>query len=372
MINKILKVFRREYQTLNRIEILKNNLLQNYKFLSSLNKGVKVATVLKSNGYGHGIGNIAGILDPLHPPFFCVDSLHEAYELLGLGIKTPVLIMGYVMGENLSVKKLPFIFTVYDLRMAESISRYQPKAEVHIFVDTGMNREGVKLMDLPQFLQDCSKFNLNITGLMSHLAIGGQPKHPLTRKQLREFNKAIMICQKAGLALRWIHLGGSNAILHTRPRGINLVRVGLALYGIDPMGQNDNLQPVLSLKTKIALIKKIQKGDSVGYNAKFVAKKDMTIGTLPIGYNDGVDRRLSAKGFVTVAGRSCPILGFASMNMTTIDLSKVENPSVGQEVVVFSESPGDPNSIENAAQIARTTPYDLLVHLVSSTRREII
>lgn len=363
---------RPDYQALNRIEVSKKNLLKNFRYLSSINRKVKIAPVLKSNAYGHGSTIIGKLLDNLGCPFFCVDSLFEAYQLLKANVKTPILIMGYIEPRNLAVKKLPFSYTIYDLKMAEAVSRYQKEAEVHIFVDTGMHREGLMLSDLPKFLKEAKKFNLKIVGLMSHLAIGGRPNHPLTKKQIKDFNKAIIICKEGGIKLRFTHLGGSNAILHTKSKRCNLIRVGLALYGIDPQGQNPHLSPVLSLKTKIGLIKEIEKGDSVGYNAKFSAKNRMIIGILPVGYYDGVDRRLSGKGTVLVNRTICPILGFASMNITTIDLSKVENPYVGQEVVVFSNEAKHANSIERAANICQTTSYDLLVGLSSSTKRVVV
>lgn len=373
MINLIRKFLgRNSYQALNKIEIYQENLLKNYQYLSQIDPKVKIAPVLKSNAYGHGINLIARLLDNQGAPFFCVDSLFEAYEILKLNVKTPVLIMGQINPQNLSIKKLPFCYAVYDVETAEGIAKYQPHADVHIFVDTGMHREGVLLSDLPKFLQDIKKFNLNIVGVMSHLAIGGEPKHPLTKQQIKEFEETIRICQKMGFKLRYLHLGGSNAILHSRSKLCNIVRTGIALYGIDPTVIKSNLKPILSLKTKIAFIKKIKKGHSIGYNAKFTAKEDMTIGTLPLGYYDGVDRRLSNKGVVQVDSVACAILGFASMNITTIDLSKVKNPYVGQEVIVYSSNPEDTNSILNAAKICKTNPHELLVHLAASTRRVVL
>lgn len=360
------------YQVLNKIEVSQANLIKNYRYLSKLNKKVKIAPVLKSNAYGHGIGLVAKILDPLKVPFFCVDSLFEAYEILKTKVKTPILIMGHIDPQNLSVKKLPFTYAIYDLITAKAVARYQPHAQVHIFVDTGMHREGILVSNLKDFLAEIRNLNLNIAGLMSHLAVGGIPKHPLTKKQVNEFNKAINICQKDGLKLRFLHLGGSNAILHTKPTGCNINRVGLGIYGIDPAGEDQDLNPILTLKTKVVSIKQIKKGESTGYNAAFTAKRDMTIGTLPIGYYDGVDRGLSNKGIVTLDGKICPIIGFTSMNITTIDLSKVNDPTVGQEIVVFSNDPRAPNSVQNAARICQTTPYVILIHLAASTKRVIV
>ncbi len=378
MQNPLRLILKRTSYPLNKIYVSRNNLLRNYEYLSSINSKIKIAPVLKSNAYGHGIELVGKTLDSLNvhrtlkTPFICVDSIYEAYQLKRVHIKTPILIMGYIDPKSLQNGRLPFSYAIYDLKLAKVINEAQKGCEVHIFVDTGMHREGVSLEELPKFLRSLKELrSLKVVGLMSHLAIGAEPEHPLTIKQLKDFEEAIRICEKAGLNLKWKHLGGSNAILHLNPQTVNVVRVGLGVYGIDPAAHNSKLKPVLTMTTKIVQIRVISKGESTGYNARFVAKKKMTIGILPIGYNDGVDRRLSNKGAVSIGGIICPIIGMLSMNMTTIDLSKVKNPKVGDEVVVFSNNPKDINSIENSAKACDTTPYVLLVNLATSTRREI-
>ncbi len=363
-----LNIFKKEYKTLNRIEISKDNLLSNYKYLSSLNRKVKIAPVVKSNGYGHGLINAAKILQKFKPPFFCVDSLYEAYELLKVTIKTPILIMGYTDPQNFKVKKLPFSYAVFDLEIAQVLNKYQPNCGIHVFVDTGMNREGVTLKDLPEFLKHLKKYpNLKIEGLMSHLASADDKKDPLNRLQISNFKRALEICKKSGVHPKWIHLQNSDGLaFNLRGCNVNMARVGLALYGIS---NDPNLKPVLSLKSKIIQIKKLKKGNRVGYNGTFIAKEPITLGVLALGYYDGMDRRLSNKGFVLVEGVICPIIGKVSMNITTIDISKVKNPFVGQEAIVYSDNPKDKNSIQNCAKFCSTIPYELLINLASSTRR---
>lgn len=371
MIGKILKIFKKEYQTLNKIELSKNNLLHNYKYLCSLNKKVKIAPVLKSNGYGHGILEVAKILDPLKAPFFCVDSLYEAYELLKANIKTPILIMGYTDPENFKVKKLPFSYAVFDSQMLKILNRYQPGCGIHIFVDTGMHREGIPLDELPVHLIHLKQFqNLKIEGLMSHLASADDKEDTLNKIQIINFKKALETCRKHAIRPNWIHLSNSDGLAFNLPDcKLNMGRVGLALYGIS---SDPNLKPIVKLKSKIIQIKKLKKEDRVGYGGTFTAKKSTLLGILPLGYYDGVDRRLSNKGFVTVSGILCPIIGRVSMNITTIDISRISNPSIGQEVLVYSDNPHDKNSIENTAKICKTIPYDILVNLAASTKRVVV
>lgn len=364
----MLNLFKKEYKTLNKIEISKDNLLSNYKYLSSLKKKIRIAPVIKSNAYGHGLLTVTKILDHAGAPFFCVDSLYEAYELLKADIKTPILIMGYTDPENFKVKKLPFSFALFDLETAKILNQYQKSCSVHIFVDTGMHREGVSIDELPEFLTKIKVFtNIKIEGLMSHLASANDIKNPLNKTQINNFKKATEICKKQGIKPNWIHLQNSDGLeLNLEGCNVNIARVGLALYGI---AADPKLKPALTLKTKIIQIKKINKEDKIGYNGTFTAKKPMTLGVLPIGYFDGVDRRLSNKGWVMVDNKPCKIIGKVSMNITSIDLSVISSPYIGQEVIVYSNNPKDKNSIENCAKICNTITYDLLVNLNSSIRR---
>ncbi len=372
----IFKIFRKIYQTLNKIEISRSALIDNYTRLSTLDPGLSIAPVLKSNAYGHGIVEVANILDSQTPPFFCVDSLYEAYQLLKAGIKTETLIMGYTDPENLKVKKLPFQFAVYDLKTAEVLNRYQKGSKIHIFVDTGMNREGVRIEELPKFLKEIKKDkNLTIVGIMSHLASAKSDKDPLFINQVEQFKKVKRVFEKEGISPKWIHISASEPLLNPGVLKIvaeisNLARVGKALYGIAPKtGTPPGCTPVLKLTTKITQIKKVKKGERVGYSGTYLAKKDLTLGVLPLGYNDGLDRRLSNIGKVIIKGIVCPIIGRVSMNITTIDLSKIKSVKVGDEVVIYSNNPKDPNSIQKVADLCKTIDYEILVKLTEATRR---
>lgn len=375
MFNLLKRLTNSQYHFLNTIYLSKPNLIDNYNYLSGINPDFKIAPVLKSNAYGHGLVETAKILEPLNPPFICVDSLHEAYRLYKAKISTPILIMGYFDPQNLRVKKLPFSYVVWDLETARIISKYQAGAHIHIKVDTGMHRLGVPIKELPKFLEEIKLIpDLKIEGLMSHFAHADDAKNPLFTNQIKNFKLAQNIFSEAGIKPKWIHISASNALLNPATQQTifeisNLARVGKGLYGIAPFDANNQLKPVLKLTSKIAQIKTIQKGESVGYDGTYKAKRDTVMGVLPIGYNDGVDRRLSNKGAVTIDKVVCPIIGRVSMNITTVDISKVTNPHLNQEVVVYSDSPQDPNSINNSAQICDTIAHELLVHIDPATKR---
>lgn len=375
MIGKIIELFKKDYETLNHVVVSKKALVNNYKYLLSLEKAIKIAPVIKSNAYGHGIIETAKILDTVKAPFFCVDSLFEAYKLLKLKIKTPVLILGYTNPQNFKIKKLPFKFTVYDLESAKTLNEYQKGSSIHIFVDTALHREGVPIDNLIQFLKKLKQFkNLKIEGLMSHFASTESDKDPLFKKQMMNFKKAIDVCKKEGISPEWIHIGASGGLINPSTRKeiakiSNLARAGLISYGIGP---DPKLKPALKLTSKISQIKKIKKGERIGYDGTHQTKKDTVIATIPIGYQDGVDRRLSSVGFVSINNIFCPILGRVSMNITTIDISKVKNPFTGQEVVIYSDKPNDKNSISYSAKLCKTIAYELLIHINMTVKRVII
>lgn len=378
MISALKKLFGRTYQPLNKIEINALFLHHNYSLLSAVNPSIRIAPVLKSNAYGHGIVQVAKILDTLNAPFFCVDSIYEGYELLKAGIRTKILIMGYIDPENLKVKKLPFSYAVYNKEQLKVIQKHQQGAGIHIKFDSGMHRLGVTVEELPGFLETLKLCNfVTIEGFMSHFSESEHPNSDLSKLQLENFTKGLELV-KQSFNPPFIHFANSAGLLNHDKLNLgsltNMARVGLALYGVDPRNTKANtyLKPALRFSTKIVQIKKLKKGDRVGYNGTLSAKKDMTIASLPLGYYDAVDRRLSNKGIMLVNGQDCPIVGRVSMNITSIDISLVPNPFIGQEVLVYSNLPDDPNSIQKSAELCETIPYDILVHLAASTRREIV
>jgi alanine racemase len=373
-------LLRKKYQNLNKVLVSQSALKHNYLALSKFNYPAKIAPVLKSNSYGHGLKIAAKIFDKLSSPFLIVDSLYEAYELKKLNLETPILIIGYTHPSNFLVKKIDFHFTVFDLETARALNKKQKNCQVHIFVDTGMSREGVTLSELDNFIKEIKKFkNLKVVGLASHLADADNAKNQnFTENQISNFKKALEILEKNNIYPKWRHISASGGAFKIKDKTFNLIRAGLASYGINPLDFQDkyfnklNLKPVLSFVSSIAQIKKININNCVGYNCTFIAKKEMKIGIVPAGYYDGVDRRLSNKGVVLVNNKECPILGRVSMNITVIDLSKVKDAKIGDEVVLISSNLKDKNSLVNLAKTCRTIPYELMVHLAESLKREVV
>lgn len=367
------------YRPLNRIELSRANLVFNYRYLRTINHRVQIAPVLKSNAYGHGIREVVSILDNEKPPMYCVDSLPEAVQVRQFS-RTPILIMGYIDPLSLSAKRYDFAYTIFNLHLAKAISKYQPGSEVHIFVDTGMHREGISLKELPGFIAALKKLpHLKIVGLMSHFASADEPKSPQTLAQEKDFQTALEIAAEHGLDLKWKHLSASNGLLGGHSYNTNLSRVGKALYGIDPFTWQDRqpnrpspLKPVLELYSQIIETKELKFGEKVGYNGTFKAAKKTRLAILPIGYYDGLDRRLSNKGSVLVGSTWCPIIGKISMNVTTIDITAVPKTFIGQKVQLISRQPTDPNSIAAIARATKSIPHEIMIHLSPTNLRRIV
>jgi alanine racemase len=375
-----MNLFRRKYQHLNKIFVIELALRHNHQTLQNFHPEAKIVPVLKSNAYGHGLTLVAPIFDDLNPTFLTVDSLYEAYELVKLKVKSQILILGYTHPDNFSVKRLPFHITVFDLEVARSLNIYQRNCKVHIFVDTGMCREGIPLNELRNFIQEIKKMtNLEIVGLASHFADADNPSDDsFAQKQLANYKKALQILEEEGITPQYRHISASAGAFKIKDGTCNMIRAGLASYGINPLETSDlshnqlSLKPALLFTSTLAQIKTVSNGDRIGYNGTFIVKESMKIGLLPLGYYEGVDRRLSNKGSVLINGTVCPILGRVSMNMTTVDLSDVKNPKVGDEVIIYSDNQSDVNSLINSAKTAGSIPYELVVHLAESVRREVI
>ncbi len=368
---------------LNTLEISKGKILKNLKLLQNNPHKIKISPVLKSNAYGHGIDLVGNILDEQDIPFICVNSFYEANLLKESGVKSDILIMGYV--DELDLKKEEdFIFAIFDLDYAKKINSIYKNARVHVNIETGLHREGIDVLKSQNLLNELKLLNnIKIEGVMSHLACSNDPFCETTKNQLKNFRLAKEIIMENGINPKWFHLGGSLALLNNLNDECNVVRCGKALFGIalntSYGGQqlksdntNKDFLQTLVLKTKIAQVKKVNKGEHVGYADMFIAKDDMTIGVLPIGYYDGLDRRLTNKGKVKVNGKYCEILGLVAMNLTVINLSEIENPSPGDEVIVYSNNSEDFNSLDYAAKLCETLPQELLVRLPVSLTRIVV
>lgn len=366
--NGAVTLFKRSYRTLNEVRVSRGVLLHNLAFYRGSVPGVEVAPVLKANAYGHGLEQVARVFDSEGAPFLCVDSLFEAYRLRDARIKTPVLILGPTFPENVRGRRLPFEFAVADLASAEALAGRG--ARVHLKIDTGMNRLGFSLQELPQVLARLQRLPLTVTGVFTHLADADNlVDDAYTHQQIDVFERAVALVREAGFSPRWIHASSSAGAFKVRSSFLNLIRLGIGLYGVSPLAE---IRPALEVWSTVVGVRTLAAGESVGYGCTFTADRAMRVGVIPFGYYEGLPRALSNKGVLRVNGVSCPIVGRVCMNYTMIDVSNVVDPKIGDAVQVVSSDPSACNSMAALAKAADTIPYELLVRLAESVRRVVV
>ena len=372
------------YQTLNEITVSSQALINNYNYFQKLNPASYICPVLKSNAYGHGLINVAKIVDSkLDTPYIMVDSLYEAYALAKEKIKTPIMIMGYTDPQNYKVwKKLPFTFSVYDIPSLKALNQHQPRAKIHIKLDTGMCRLGIQQQDIPKFitaLKDCPK--LKIEGIFSHLSQSDDPKkNTFTQNQVKLFKKMVSLFETAGFTFKYKHISATSGATTIRDPYFNLIRIGLGFYGYSPFSSHTTegrvqrlaLKPALSFTSRLALIKQIHAGNQVSYGGTYTAKQDEIIGILTAGYNEGISRDLSNRASFLLLNTECPVVGNVAMNMTTIKIPRTINATIGDKVTVISPDIDSPSSIYKLSSLLNTIPYTILTGLHSSIRRTTI
>jgi alanine racemase len=372
------------YHTLNEIILDSNALIHNFNYFQKLNPAGLICPVLKSNAYGHGLVEIAKIVDRhLQTPYIMVDSLFEAYELMKQKIKTPIMIMGYTDPRNYSVwKKLPFTFTVYDVDSLKALNQHQPGAKVHLKLDTGMCRLGIQKETIFEFisvLKTCR--HLQIEGIYSHLSQADDPrKATFTNNQIKLFKTMVTEFEKAGLTFKYKHIAATAGASIVHDPYFNLVRLGLGFYGYTPFGphtiegrtQKQILRPALTFTSRLALIKNIHSGDQVGYEGTYTAKQDETIAILTAGYNEGIPWGLSNQVDFLIQNTKCPVVGNISMNMTTIKIPRTINVKIGDQATVISPNSDDPCSVYKLAATLHTLPYTILTNLHSTIKRSVI
>ena len=374
---RFLRGLRFRHTPLVEITISRERLLSNLHFFQKNNQGLGIAPVLKSNAYGHGLALVAKIVDKENIPFIIVDSYHEALVLRNEGIRSKILIIGYTPLDNILKQKLHNVaLTIVSLEQLQEISKHLKRpAKFHLKIDTGMHRQGI-LPASVNYAVSLIRANPKIIleGICSHLAEADSIRQEFTKNQITVWNEVVERFKQEFTNITYFHLLLSSGAFYSKSITANVLRLGISLYGIDPSERKriPELLPVLEMKSIISGTKIISKGEHVGYGITFEASKNMRIATIPSGFYEGVDRRLSNKGFVKIGDTFCPIVGRVSMNITTIDVSEVTNATLNTPVTIISKNYLDKNSIEESAKLAGTSSYDLLVHIQQGLRRRVV
>lgn len=334
------------------------------------------APVLKANAYGHGLVQVGKIVDAENIPFIMVDSYYEAFVLRREGIKKKLLLLGYNTPEQVldkPLKDVSICITSLD-QLKKFVSVLKRAQNFHLKVDTGMNRQGLSTEEIPQAIQLIqSNPYFIVEGLATHFAEADGETTDFTDAQIAVWNDTVDMYSKQFNSLKFTHAGASAGAGHSQKFKANVNRLGIALYGFNTSPHEDlQLQPALEMYTVISGVKKTEPGQKVGYGTTFEVKRPSQLATIPVGYYEGVDRRLSNLGSLLVKDVPCPIVGRVSMNITTIDVTGVPQAQLDTEVKVISANPQDQNSIQEMAKLCHTIPYDLLVHIPGYLRRVVV
>lgn len=352
-------------------EIDLDDLEHNYKRIREIaGEGVKFLGVVKADAYGHGALRVSKTLAKLGADYLAVSSLDEAEELRLGGIDMPILILGHTPCEQ--VEKLLHYDITQTVTCEAKALEYQAEAQrlggklrIHIKLDTGMSRLGF-LCAGPHF-HDCVKAierscklpNLDAEGIFTHFAVSdedGEENREYTEAQFRLFMSVIDAVKESGVSFRIRHCANSGAFANYPEYYLDMVRPGILTYGYGEYAKKLGLRPIMSEKTVIGTIKVLDKDTSISYGRLFTTTGKNRVGVLPIGYADGLFRKLSNGFEVQLPYGKAKILGRICMDMCMIDLSEYPQSEVGDEVEIFGKN----NSLEKMAEYAETIPYEIV------------
>jgi alanine racemase len=363
-------------------EIDLDALAQNLRLIrEQVGREVNVMAAVKADAYGHGAVPCARRLAAEGVDWFGVALPEEGIELRRAGITTPILCLGgFWEGQQQACLQQNLTTVVYRLDMIESLDRSARDAgvvaNVHVKIDTGMGRLGVRSDDVSQFCEALSGLkNIRVDGLMTHLAAADDPAHEdFTRTQLERFEVAVRVFRERGFSPTHIHAANSAAAFaYPTARG-NIVRPGGTLYGfirdvLQPQVEAPRLRPLMSLRSRIMLLKTVGKGEKLGYGCSFETSRESLIATIPIGYDDGFRRSLSNRGRVIVRGKLAPVVGRVSMDLTLIDVTDVPGVSLLDQVTLLGRDGELSITAEEVAALAGTISYEITCGISSRVPR---
>ncbi len=356
-------------------EINLSNLNHNFNQLKRvLTPMTLVLVTVKADAYGHGLIPIAKKLEDAGVDFFGVASIDEGIKLRQAGINLPILILGLILKTDISpLFKYKLTPTICDEELGlalnkEAKTRKSP-INVHIKVDTGMGRIGILHSDAAGLVRNIHKFGfIKIEGIFTHFPLADTDKD-FTLRQIRLFDNLVSGLKKGGIHIPLVHAANSIASIDYKEGHFNMVRPGLAVYGLYPKkGLRINLKPLLALKTKVMFLKKVPKGYGISYGHDYVTKKATQVITLPIGYGDGYPRNLSNQGPVLIRGKRFKICGRICMDQIMVDVGNLA-VKIGDEAVLIGSQGKNKITAEELALLSGTIPYEIVCGLGSRIPR---
>lgn len=369
-------------------EISRSNLLHNFRSLRAVAAPAALLAVVKANAYGHGTVACSQVLTREHQAWLGVTSMDEAIVVRASCPDVDLLSMGGLWpGEAeaaLRHRLTPFVWEPFHLEEAARIGR---PISIHLEIDTGMSRQGVRLDALAGLLDKLQALpSLRLDGVGTHFHSPEILDSPSNDDQLKRFVTAVDTIFARGMRPRWIHAGNSASLLNQfsstlvdlarKVGAAAMLRPGLALYGYAPRFTGggrpalcDNLMPVLGWKSRVTSLRTIRPGETAGYDATFRATRPTKLALLPVGYADGLNRLLSNRGSVLLGGRRAPIAGRISMDLTIVDVTDISGVEIGDEAVLIGTQGTETITAYDHADIAGTIPYEILCNISARVPR---
>ena len=365
------------YRSFARIDLdaVENNFNELKSLLPS---GVKTMCVIKADAYGHGSHRIALFLQN-KCDYFAVASINEGEELRAAGVKTPMLILSYTSPlEYEDLIRNDITATIYDLESAVLLSETALKmgrtAKVHVAVDTGMGRIGFpddesgadaveKLKRLPGLL---------VEGLFSHYACSDETDRTSANEQTRRFESFIKLLEKRSIDIPIKHICNSAAVIEGE-KSFDMVRFGISLYGLYPSQEvhkeRVTLAPAMQVESHIVYVKTVKKGTKIGYGQTYTAPCEKRIATVCIGYADGFNRCFSNRGYVLIKGKKAPVVGKVCMDQIMVDVSDIEQVSIGDRAVILGKDGNSVISAEELGEMSDSFNYEVLCNFMPRIKR---
>lgn len=362
-------------------EINLQNLEHNAKVLQqAMFPDTKLMAVVKADAYGHGVCKVAECLNRTGVESFAVATIEEGITLRKYGIRGEILILGYTACDRApELKRYDLMQTLLDYEYAKTLNDQNIMIKAHIKIDTGMHRLGVSAEDVLSVQKIFSMKNITVCGIYSHLCCSDSllpDDVAFTHKQIDRFYSFIHNLEKANMKIPKLHIQSSYGFLNYPDLKCDYIRCGIALYGIlckpnDKTVLNPDLRPVLSLKSTVVLIRTVEEGESIGYGRSFVTSRKSRIAILPVGYADGFPRNLSCgAGSVLIRGHKAPIVGRICMDQLAVDVTDIEDVSVGDCATLVGTDGEIGLAAPDVAECSGSISNELLCRIGKRVRRK--
>jgi alanine racemase len=369
------------------VEIDLGAIANNVRQLKSIvGEDVGIIASLKADAYGHGAVKVAQTALTNGVDMLGVACLNEANTLRRADITAPILILGYTPAWQAREAVLNnVVVTVFSLDVARALSRaaadLNSDVKVHLKVDTGMGRLGLPPGDVLDFVRELQVLpGIVVEGVFTHLAVADTPDargvpdwgRQYTEQQLASFRRVLQELEENGITFRYVHAANSAAVIAYPESHFNMVRPGIAIYGLDPSSDvpcPEGFEPALSFKTQVAQVKELPSGSYVSYGCTFMTEGQARIAVIPVGYADGFRRGPRRWGEVLVRGQRAPVVGQVCMDQTMIDVSHVANVRQGDEVVLIGQQGGDRITVGEVADRLGTINYEVVSEILARVPR---